>query len=272
MTSQTIETVDMKNISWNEKRKGYIVYIRRFGQSFYKLAYSLEEAIDLRDKVLEFFKVHKRKPSSEELGLERKKPVFVKRVEKQILKCKMCGNESDYHNRKNRDLFIKRNHTCGYCHRIEKSNLEVLENPDSMKHITAEKSPSQYVIQIRRFNNTFSHRTENLEEAKLLRNEVINFYIENNRLPDSEEKALLLSIEPRVKQRYVSEARSNTKEKHISRTEEGFYTVAISRNCRFYRTVCKTLDHAIELRDRALEYFDIFGVLPTSKQLIEYLN
>lgn len=272
MTIQTIETVDMKNISWNEKRKGYIVYIRRFGQSFYKLAYSLEEAIDLRDKVLEFFKVHKRKPSSEELGLERKKPVFVKRVEKQILKCKMCGNESDYHNRKNRELFIKRDHTCGYCHRIEKSNLEVLENPDSMKHITAEKSSSQYVIQIRRFNNTFSHRTETIEEAKLLRNEVINFYIENNRLPDSEEKSLLLSIEPRVKHRYVSEARSNTKEKHISRTEEGSYTVAISRNCRFYRTVCKTLDHAIELRDRALEYFDIFGVLPTSKQLIEYLN
>ena len=55
MTIQTIETVDMKNISWNEKRKGYIVYIRRFGQSFYKLAYSLEEAIDLRDKVFRIF-------------------------------------------------------------------------------------------------------------------------------------------------------------------------------------------------------------------------
>lgn len=30
--SQTIETVDLKNISWNEKRKGYIVYMHRFNQ------------------------------------------------------------------------------------------------------------------------------------------------------------------------------------------------------------------------------------------------
>ena len=80
--SQTIETVDLKNISWNEKRKGYIVYVHRFNQVFYKLAYSLQDAIELRDKVLEFFKVHKRKPSSEELGIERKKSVYIKRVEK----------------------------------------------------------------------------------------------------------------------------------------------------------------------------------------------
>lgn len=272
MTSQTIETLDLKNISWNEKRKGYIVYIRRFGQSFYKLSYSLEEAIDLRDKVLEFFKVHKRKPSSEELGLERKKPVFVKRVEKQILKCKMCGNESDYHNRKNRELFIKRNHTCGYCHRIKKSNEEVLENPNSMKHITLEKSSGLYVVQIKRFNQTFYHRAESFENAKHLRNQVINFYVEHNRLPDLEEKSLLTQIKSRVKREFVRESRSNTHEKHISLQEDGQYSVVISRNCRFYRSVTKSLERAIELRDRALEYFDIFGVLPTSKQLTEYLN
>lgn len=72
MTSQTIESKSMKNaknIYWNDKRGAYIVYIQRYGQIFYKLSYSLEEAIELRDNVIEFFKQHKRKPSSEELGL-----------------------------------------------------------------------------------------------------------------------------------------------------------------------------------------------------------
>lgn len=270
--SQTIETVDLKNISWNEKRKGYIVYIHRFNQVFYKLVYSLEDAIELREKVLEFFKVHKRKPSSEELGLERKKPVFAKRVEKMSLQCKVCNSEIDYHAQKSRDLFIKRDNICGYCHRIKKSNEEVLENPDSMKHITFDKHSNRYIVQIRRFNTAFYHRTENLEDAKSLRNEVIHFYVENNRLPDAEEKNLILNIRPRVKHNFTTESRSNTNEKHISRQEDGVYVVMIFRNCRFFRSVAQTLDRAIEIRDRALEYFDRFGVLPTSKQLIEYLN
>ena len=101
MTSQTIETKNMgnaKNIYWNDKREAYIVYLQRYGQVFYKLSYSLEDAIELRDKVLEFFKQHKRKPSSEELGLERKKPVFARPVEKRVakpsVKCKTCTRSS----------------------------------------------------------------------------------------------------------------------------------------------------------------------------------
>ena len=61
MTSQTIETLDLKNISWNEKRNAYIVHVRRFNQSFHKIAYSLEDAIVLRDEVLDFFYANKRK-------------------------------------------------------------------------------------------------------------------------------------------------------------------------------------------------------------------
>lgn len=103
MSSQTIESKNMgnaKNIYWNDKRNAYIVYLQRYSQVFYKLSYSLEDAIELRDKVLEFFKQHKRKPSSEELGLERKKPVFAKPVEKRVakpsVKCKMCTKEIKY--------------------------------------------------------------------------------------------------------------------------------------------------------------------------------
>lgn len=272
MSTQTIETHDLKNISWNEKRKAYIVYIRRYNQVFYKLAYSLEDAIELRDKVLEFFNANKRKPTSKDLGLERKKSSIVKQPELPSVKCEMCEKEIKYPKTKNREIFHNRDNVCGYCYRIRESDREVLRNPDSMKHISREKSTNLYIVQIRRFNQLFYHRTETLEEAKHLRNQLIEFYVKNNRLPDSEERFLLLSIDPRVKSEFASESRSNTNEKHISLKEDGYYSITISRNCRFYRSATKTLERAIELRDHALEYFDRFGVLPTSKQLMEYIN
>lgn len=198
MSSQTIESKNMgnaKNIYWNDKRNAYIVYLQRYGQVFYKLSYSLEDAIELRDKVLEFFKHHKRKPSSEELGLERKKPVFAKPVEKRVAKpivrCKMCTKEIKYDRDQHRELFHDRGNLCGYCYRIHESDREVLENLESMKHISFDKSTNLYVVQIKRFNQSFSHRTKTLEEAKHLRNQLIEFYSQNKRLPDSEERSLL---------------------------------------------------------------------------------
>lgn len=272
MASQTIETNDLKNISWNETRQAYIVYVRRYNQVFYKLAYSLEDAIDLRDKVLEFFNIHKRKPTSKDLGLERKKSSIVKQVALPSVKCEMCEREIKYHKDQHRELFHDRGNLCCYCYRISESDREVLNDLDSMKHISLEKSTNLCIVQIRRFNQIFYHRTETLEEAKHLRNQLIAFYVQNNRLPDAEERSLFLSIDSRAKSEFASESRSNTNEKHISLKEDSYYSITISRNCRFYRSATKTLDRAIELRDHALEYFDRFGVLPTSKQLMEYIN
>jgi hypothetical protein len=141
-----------------------------------------------------------------------------------------------------------------------------------MKHISFDKSTNLYVVQIKRFNQAFSHRTKTLEEAKHLRNQLIEFYSQNNRLPDSEERLLLLNIRSRVKSEFASESKSNVNEKHIFLQENGYYSINISRNRRFYRSATKTLERAIELRDNALEYFDRFGILPTAKQLTEYIN
>ncbi len=270
MTSQTIETIDLKNIFWHEKRQAYIVHIQRYGESFYKAVYSLDDAIILRDRVIEFFKKHRRKPSSKELNIDRKK-MRVERKESQIFKCQMCNSEISYDRSKPRKLFLERNCICGHCYRLSQSDLEILEDQSSEKHITFEKSSGLYIVQIKRFNQVFYHRAETLEGAKSLRNKVIAFYIKYNRLPDSDEKTLLLDIKPKRKHEFVSNARSNTNEKHISRRGSR-YSVVISRDCKFFRSAAESLEQAIEIRDRALEYFDHFGVLPTSKQLMEYIN
>lgn len=276
MTSQTIESKNMKNaknIYWNDKRNAYIVYLQRYGQVFYKLSYSLEDAIALRDNVIEFFKIHKRKPSSEELGLERKKPVFaIKSVEKPSVKCKMCGNRIDHYTSKERKIFFERDCKCGYCYRIASSDKEVIEDPDSMKHISFDRSTDRYIVQINRSNERFHLRTDSLEEAKRVRNTVIQFRIENDRLPNREEKIELFSMRTKSSNSSKFDPVSKDSTKHISKRGDGSYTIQIFRNCKFYRSSAPTLERAIEIRDQALEYFDRFGILPTSKQLIEYLN
>lgn len=276
MTSQTIEsksTKNAKNIYWNDKRGAYIVYIQRYGQVFYKLSYSLEEAIELRDNVIEFSKQHKRKPSSEELGLERKKPVFaIKHVEKTSVKCSMCRNQIDHYTSKERRTFFERDCKCGYCYRIASSDKEVMEDPDSMKHISFDKSTGRYIIQINRSNERFHLRTDDLDEAKRVRNAVIQFRIEHDRLPNREEKIELFSMRTRSLNSSKFDPVSKDSTKYISKRSNGSYAISIFKDCRFYRSSALTLERAIEIRDQVLSYFNQFGVLPTSKQLTEYLT
>lgn len=272
MTTQTIDCTGLKNISWNEKRRAYIVYIRRFNQAFYKNAYSLDEAIELRDKVLEFFKTYKRKPTSNELHLSRRQHRYAKSSESKSVECKMCGNRIDHYTSKERKIFFDRNCTCGYCYRIASSDKEVIEDPDSMKHISFDKSTDRYIVQINRSNERFHLRTDSLEEAKRVRNVVIQFRIDNDRLPSREEKIELFSMRTKSSNSSKFDPVSKDSTKHISKRSDGSYTIQIFRDCKFYRSSAPTLERAIEIRDQALEYFDRFGILPTSKQLTEYIN
>lgn len=275
MTSQTIESKSMrnaKNIYWNDKRNAYIVYLQRYGQVFYKLSYSLEDAIELRDKVLEFFKTYKRKPTSDELNLSRRQHRYAKSPESKSVECKMCGNLIDHYTSKERKTFFERDCKCGYCYRIASSDKEVIEDPDSMKHISFDKSTDRYIVQINRSNERFHLRTDSLEEAKRVRNVVIQFRIDNDRLPSREEKIELFSMRTKSSNSSKFDPVSKDSTKHISKRGDGSYTIQIFRNCKFYRSSAPTLERAIEIRDHALEYFDRFGVLPTAKQLTEYLN
>ena len=272
MTSQTIETANLKNISWNEKRQAYIVYICRFNEVFYKNAYSLEDAIDLRDKVLAFFEQYHRKPSNEELHLNRRKPRYIKRVEPETVECSMCGNRIDHYTSKERKTFFERSCKCGYCYRIASSDKEVMEDPDSMKHISFDKSTGRYIVQINRSNERFHLRTDDLDEAKRVRNAVIQFRIDHDRLPNREEKIELFSMRTKSSNSSKFDLVFKDSTKHISKRGDGSYTIQIFRDCKFYRSSAPTLERAIEIRDQVLSYFNQFGVLPTSKQLTEYLT
>lgn len=92
----------------------------------------------------------------------------------------MCGNKIEHYTSKEREIFHEHNDTCGYCHRIASADKEVMEDPNSMKHISFDKSTSRYIIQINRSNERFHLRTDNLEEAKIVRNAVIQFRIDHN--------------------------------------------------------------------------------------------
>ena len=204
------ETSDLKNISWNEKRQAYIIYIRRNNRVFYKNAYSLEDAIEIRNRALDFFNQHNRKPTSAELNLSRQKRRSAKGVESKSVECKMCRNEIDHYTSEERKLFHDRGDICGNCYRTMNSDKEVIENPDSMKHISPDKQTGRYIVQINRLHERFHLRVNSLDEAKRIRNEVIRFRIDNSRLPNREEKSLLFGV--KLKHRRSSKSDSRAKD------------------------------------------------------------
>ena len=61
-----------KNITYREDLDDYFVQIFRDRKKFSQAFNTLEEAIDVRDQVLEFYDEFRRIPSSKELGLKRR--------------------------------------------------------------------------------------------------------------------------------------------------------------------------------------------------------
>ena len=70
--TQTNSNTGHKNISYNDKFNVYAVNIMRNGRAFQAYTDSLESAIEIRDKVYDFFKENNRLPSKEELNLKRR--------------------------------------------------------------------------------------------------------------------------------------------------------------------------------------------------------
>lgn len=139
----------IRNIRFDERLKHYVVSITRCGESFNCLAKSLEEATSIKQTVLEFIESNGRVPSIEE-GAE---------------------------------MF-------GYAARELKGSSEPSASKISStgeQNISADVGEDVYVVQISRAGRKFAMRIKNLEHAKILRNEVYDYYKTHGMLPKVEE-------------------------------------------------------------------------------------
>lgn len=139
----------IRNIRFDKRMKHYVVSITRNGEAFSCLADSLEEATSIKHTVLEFISSNNRVPSNSE-GAE---------------------------------MF-------GYTARELKGSLEPSKSYNSStgeQNISEDVGEDHYIVQISRAGRKFAMRIKNLEHAKILRNEVYDYYKTHGMLPKVEE-------------------------------------------------------------------------------------
>lgn len=128
----------------------YRVCITKHRQYFAKSYDTLEEAIKIRDQVVDFHNKHDRLPNTRE--------------QDELFGIKSKPRES----------------------RNEKNETSSISNTN-MRNITFDKNCDRYFIQISRNRRRFSTSSKTLEDAVSVRNAVIEFYKEHGHLPTSAE-------------------------------------------------------------------------------------
>ena len=201
-----------------EKTNDYAVSVTRRRNTFFRAFNTLEEALQVRDRVLQFYEESGRLPSTKEIGLRRREHRLKtdRHREKYISLDKTCGKRP-YRVliSKNRVSFVKnfatledaiktRNEVLDFFkefdrlpNREEQESLfdvkfKKIKNLSDRKHsrsntsmmnITFDRSFDRYAIQITRKGTKFYAVNQSLEEAIRIRDEVLEFYKIYDRLP-----------------------------------------------------------------------------------------
>lgn len=139
----------IRNISFDKRSNRYNVSVARQGEMFSCAAKTLEEATSIKKTVLEFIDSNGRVPTNNE------------------------GAEMFGYTARNRSDLSK----------SSKSH----SSSTSERHIAKDRCKDVHVVQISRAGRKFSMRIKNLEHAKILRNEVYDYYKTHGRLPKTEE-------------------------------------------------------------------------------------
>ena len=213
-----------KNITYREKLNDYFVQLLRNRKQFNQAFNTLEEAIEVRDKAIQFYEEFLRLPSAKELGLRRREhrrksnrlneryisiekknrtrpyqlcvikhgAYFSKNfatLEEAIeIRARLLQFFKEYDrlpSRKEQEelfglKFKPRTHKHHRKHTYSKSNTGQL-------HITFNKPYDRYQIQIVRQQQRFSAVSRSLEEAIAIRDEALKFYEDHGRLPSKSE-------------------------------------------------------------------------------------
>lgn len=212
-----------KNITYREDLDDYFVQLLRNRKQFNQAFNTLEEAIDARDRAIQFYEEFLRLPSAKELGLRRREhrrksnrlneryisldnqcskrryrlaitkrgAYFTKNLatlEEAIeTRNKLLQFIKDYDRLPSREeqevlfglKFKPRNHH----HRVQKH----ANSNTGQLHITFNRSFDRYQIQLTRNRAKFSEISHSLEEAIAIRDEALKFYEEHGRLPSKSE-------------------------------------------------------------------------------------
>lgn len=118
-----------------------------------------------------------------------------------------------------------------------------------------QRQDGKIICQIVRKGQFFRATVESLEEGIELRDKVLDFYKRNKYLPSAEEIGFVRMIDRR---------RHSLSEKHITfQPAYGRYVFHMVKGGESITANFATKEQAIELRDRAAEFYEEYGHLPT---------
>ena len=271
ITSNTGE----KYISYRENLEAYVFSFLRDGKLFQYRSDSLKYAIEVRDKVVKFYEENGKFPATEDrvkLGIKLKGcSAKTNRIaDRDVLFCHECGRplKTTQTETQLRREFINRGSICKMC-ATSAVFRPIIANEDSMKYISKDVNARAGEFQLYRLsivlkNSGFVKSSLKLDEAVRLRKEVIDFYNEYHRMPNSSERENLFGLQVYERRPHrTNKVRSSTGHRHITMTEHSTYRIQITHNYSKFSLCCSTLEEAITIRDNILKYIDIYDHTPS---------
>lgn len=261
-----------RNISYYERTNHWQVAITREFQTFCTKTDSLEDAIELRDKVLKFYEENGKLPSFEEVGHS----LLSNENRQYDIKYDSKDESWTLSIRRGKHKFVTRMKSESEINSVKDKVLEFYDQYGALPKLsyfglkqsnrTDDSEPNVYYVKlfdlwrcsISRKCKRFEAFTKSKQEAIDVRNKALQFYEENGQLPTHEEINFVSA----------SKARSNSKLSHICKASSGnLYIIQFSRNYVKFNASTYSIEDAIEVRDRALSFYNKHNRIPTYEEI-----
>lgn len=294
-TAKSSSNSGHKNITYNSKHDTYVVDIKRDDKRLQMRFKSLEDAIENRDKVYEFFELNGYLPSIEKISIkhrEHRRNKSKNSDKDEVYICKRCGQEFYYTKacssaKRFESAFKERGDICGFCEFSINPTIstEISDHQRGRlneKYVSVYTRPSgrsYYAVRILKNHRQLSRSFLDLNDAIAFRDIVVEFYNTNGRLPSKDEQDILFPEHPTSK--IARNKTSNNSKRDGSSTgldnisrrkDDGRYNVRVIRDNTSVVVTFKTLDDAITARELILEIYRKTGQLPSRGEVIAALD
>ena len=276
-------TKNLENLGFHKVRKIWTIKFIKHGERFEVTVPTLEEAIDLRDRVRDFIAAHDRIPKFEEVDVapRRRGP---KPTPKQTYRyeCSRCNRVTETQSKANYTNFVNADNICGMCRisdaiaRNVSSDTPNKANKLGVRNISFDKRSNRYNVSVARHGEMFSCAAKTLEEATSIKKSVLEFIDSNGRVSTNTEGAEMFGYTARNRSDLSKSSKSHsssTSERHIAKDRcKDVYVVQISIAGRKFSMRIKNLEHAKILRNEVYDYYRTYGMSPKVEEFVERRN
>lgn len=260
--------------SRNNKSAWFIRFIRG-NKVFTAYAKDLNEAIKIRDRALSYYEEHGVIPKRSQVGAGddvelTKVPV--------IVQCSSCKRKYSFSRRGVGLGRFRANHDiCTQCQLFDYASKS-----GDVEYITQKSRSQSFTIQFTKKNQIVSISETSFTEAVKIRDNILYFYYDHDRLPSREELESLagrkLDIVKSTNRANKTDRSKLSDDRYISKSyqtvnsDKAFYNVTFSRNNRRFLASTGSFQEALEVRNTALDLYDETGEIPTFKEVKERIQ